>query len=66
MSSQELIANELQMFIQNAIDTMDETCVSNSENVICSGKVLLFRLGIEETSLQDNITMFPLMKLKAL
>ncbi|XP_073946537.1 uncharacterized protein [Choristoneura fumiferana] len=49
MSSQQLIANELLAFIQNAIDTMDEVsivqiCKSNfKEDEICSGKALLFQ-----------------------
>ncbi|KAF9822734.1 hypothetical protein SFRURICE_001093 [Spodoptera frugiperda] len=49
MSSQQLIANELLAFIQNAIDTMDEVsimqiCKSNfKEDEISKGKMLLFQ-----------------------
>lgn len=49
MSSQQLIANELLAFIQNAIDTMDEVsimqiCKSNfKEDDISKGKMLLFQ-----------------------
>lgn len=49
MSSQQLIANELLAFIQNAIDTMDEIsimqiCKSNfKEDEISKGKMLLFQ-----------------------
>ncbi|CAH0402151.1 unnamed protein product [Chilo suppressalis] len=49
MSSDQLIANELLAFIQNAIDTKDEVsilqiCKSNfKEDEVCSGKALLFR-----------------------
>ncbi|XP_063619670.1 uncharacterized protein LOC134792331, partial [Cydia splendana] len=49
MSSQQLIANELLAFVQNAVDTMDEVSIrqicksSFSEDDICSGKALLFQ-----------------------
>ncbi|XP_063617224.1 uncharacterized protein LOC134790385 [Cydia splendana] len=49
MGSQQLTANELLAFVQNAIDTMDEVnirqiCKSSfSEDDICSGKALLFQ-----------------------
>ncbi|XP_063387644.1 uncharacterized protein LOC134673576 [Cydia fagiglandana] len=49
MGSQQLIANELLAFVQNAIDTMDEVSIrqicksSFSEDDICSGKALLFQ-----------------------
>ncbi|XP_063629477.1 uncharacterized protein LOC134800847 [Cydia splendana] len=49
MGSQQLIANELLAFIQNAVDTMDEVSIrqicksSFSEDDICSGKALLFQ-----------------------
>ncbi|XP_063368382.1 uncharacterized protein LOC134656789 [Cydia amplana] len=49
MGSQQLIANELLAFVQNAIDTMDEVSIrqicksSFNEDDICSGKALLFQ-----------------------
>ncbi|XP_022818594.1 uncharacterized protein LOC111351060 [Spodoptera litura] len=49
MSSQQLIANELLAFIQNAIDTMDENSImqiyrsSFKEDEISKGKMLLYQ-----------------------
>ncbi|CAH0407162.1 unnamed protein product [Chilo suppressalis] len=47
MSSQQLIANELLAFIENAIDTMDEISILQicnfKEDEVCSGKALIFR-----------------------